>query len=205
MIEFFHPTPIGYYDISELELDSVATEIQSKEEIILNLLSENSWGDNVKSTLNNSVNILFQHNFEKTFSLLNKFVFKFLNDWYSNHSNNNVVKTENFFIEESWFNYLEPLGFQGLHKHERVLPKVEYLCSGAFFYDKEFVDNKDRPSDLFFDLSENCTFLTQIKYVTYKYIPGRIILFPARAPHRVLYNKTNQTRKSISFNVTAFC
>lgn len=201
MIEFWHPTPISYYDLSVDELFVVKNEIKNNEYVIYEHLEKNQWHDNVRSTLTlNCFNILEKFNFKNTLFTIEKYILLFIKEWYENHSNVSTVKS-NFYISESWFNYVDHLGFQGLHTHNTNQKNLNFL-SGVFFYDEEFTKHEQfQFSKLIFELDSNYNFYDQQKYVSYDYIPGRIIMFPSSLPHKVLFNQTNQTRKSISFNI----
>ena len=198
MIETFFPSPIGYYDLTEPEKNSIFEEYMLNENQITNSMTGETWDDNVYTTAKNYTNILFSFNLKNTYNILNNYIFDFL---FESVDKFNIKKIDSFYIGASWYNLLPPLGFQGLHQHviygnNRKQP----FCSGALFFDLDFLDQVDTKS-LVFNLENNYTFPNQSKIVTYNYIPGRIILFPSTLPHQVLFNKSNKNRKSMSFNV----
>ena len=59
MIETFFPSPIGYYDLTEPEKNSIFEEYMLNENQITNSMTGETWDDNVYTTAKNYTNILF--------------------------------------------------------------------------------------------------------------------------------------------------
>lgn len=181
--ELFNPIPIYYSDISEEQF------LRIKEEIDKNIKNEiysmSSWGDFVKTTLDLYPNIVTQLNLVETEILITTHMKKFLKD---------IKIQKNFYISNSWFNKLSKYGHQGLHTHS---PSDDMgsnkIYSGVYFYEK--LQNDHEP--ISFRLKNN-VYNVDIRH---NYVPGRIILFSGLIPHLVKFNKFDEDRTSLSFNV----
>ena len=110
-IEYWNPTPIGFYDVDENEKMGCYLEYLNNKTTISSLMEKNVWGDLVSSTLYKNKNILALKEFGNFFNLITKYVNQFCVE--INHN----LKTEPVYILESWFNSLEKFGFQDAHSH----------------------------------------------------------------------------------------
>jgi hypothetical protein len=186
--EYWYPTPIFYFDLLENEKIIIYNEINK----ILNFnnfcIINNAYNDFL--TITDYKNFLKKFNLTNTITIFNYYVKTFLNE---------VNYDCKFEIIDSWLNFLFPKGFQNKHVHTQLAPKNSSLCSAVYYYDIN--TQKNEFDGVVFDLTSNLSFYNVIKEARYEYIPGRLIIFSSTIPHYVRYNKTEKTRKSLSFNV----
>lgn len=184
-IEYFHPTPIFYNDLSVSEFEKIRYEIKDK--LKPDLYTETTWSDLVSTTMNVTTNIVEHLNLDNLKNMLVKNAQVFLQSLMID------CQPSKFYLYESWFNVTYKHGFQNTHTHEGPgLHKNTF--SGVYYY--EHYDADPESSFLEFILDNKMT-TTEVKYA---YVPGRIIMFHGMIPHRVTYNKSDKPRTSLSFN-----
>ena len=202
MIDTWYPTPIGFYDITHEELNSVIFELDSKKNLIESNLKSDTWNDNLYCTAHSVHNILYSFNLLLTLNIIEKYSKIFFSELKNfkelSGDQSCVEKINNPSMGQSWFNYLKTFGFQNTHTHSGE-GSINPYCSGVFFYDKDYVENNQYPSSISFHYNNN-VFFDASKIINYNYVPGRILFFPSSLPHSVNYNKSEKVRKSISFN-----
>lgn len=165
----------------ELELKLILDELFSKEYEINEKLTNFTWKDNVRTSSVKCKNVLESFELEKTKAFIDSKVNNYLT---------NCAYFNNFtaVLDESWVNVIDKYGYQDLHVHTGP----EFCISGVFYLRTSGSDG-----DLAF-------FPGFSKFYKSNFVmppeTGKIIIFSGDLPHRVEFNKSENTRISLSFN-----
>jgi len=179
-LDYIFPYIILKEELAENTLSSIKKQVESKFSNINELLNGNEWEDNIHSTFKNCKCIITKLNLTLVEDIINPLVDSF-------YKTLNLKQTTSPVLVSSWINISQPNGFQDLHIHGH-----NYI-SGVLY-----LDAPENSGNIQFQppLAENS--FKNVKNYTPK--NGQILIFHGQTPHRVLYNKTNMNRISLSFN-----
>ena len=186
-IDHLFPTPIYYADAPGETREKILCEFMGKKDLISQTLEQDTWGDNISTTFHKE-NLIVEHRLES----LSQFVVQSVCDF----CDLLFKKQIKIFMDSSWVNY------QGLHQFQERHNHIPSLISGVYYL-KADGDEGDlrifKPSDAMYE-SDFAGGAYANAPVSYKPTEGRIIIFPGWVPHGVMYNKTDKTRISVTFN-----
>jgi uncharacterized protein (TIGR02466 family) len=165
--------------ISRGVLFNIKKEIEVNFDEINKLLVGNVWRDNIYTTSKYCKCIISHFNWVSIKNVIDPLIKNYLSE--------TKIPYQDFNLLHSWINIATPGGFQELHIHG------QNIISGC----------------LYLNTSDNCgeiEFQPHIYETTHKaniaYTPsnGEILIFHGMTPHRVIYNKSEKNRISLSFN-----
>lgn len=192
MIENFFATPLYINDISDR--DSVSAEVNTA---ISNSIFKNDWqpdNDTAETTFipNEVTDVIRLHNMVETYSQILNHASSYL------QGTGQEIVEDSLQINASWFNKFHKDQTIGFHEHgyqPNVISGVYYHkhCKGAG--DIQF--RSPNPYAVSFPhQTQNYANIVNISVEE-----GMILLFPSWLLHKVMPNKTNETRVSLAFNV----
>jgi uncharacterized protein (TIGR02466 family) len=183
IIENWFPTPILFHDIEHRLLEKIQSEIDGILPTVMEQDLSNPWSDNMLTSFKYTEH---DKNDIGDYSLatLNEQIEKYAGIYYTD---------EKLHIFQSWFNFSHNGHFQFDHQHAGVKSGP---VSGIYYYKTNGEDGS-----VVFTSPINSNPLFHYRTVTYKPKVGRLILFPSWLMHKVLINKTENVRISISFNL----
>ena len=187
MIENWFSVPILYED-----LFADVAKIQKEIELALPKVKENNlenpWQDNVLTTFKfgDYTNDIANYNLNTLQGCIEKLAEYYLLK--------NSMEPRKLKIYNSWFNFYDKGMFQYDHTHQFA------KLSGVYYYQTNGKDGNIIFSNPNIYLAERLCDIG-IPEVSYSPVVGRVLIFPSWLKHRVLLNKTDSQRISISFNL----
>jgi len=173
------PWVVGLHRLEENDYTLIRDELVSKREDINKLFTNNTWQDNIQTTFSECRCLITRFKLDKIEEIINPFIKSYLERI--------GFGPKKYKLAQSWLNVSHPYGFQGLHVHG------ENYITGTVYLDCE-----EGTGDIQF--SPPLTELNFKKADTFTPANGDIIVFHGQLPHRVLYNKSQNTRLSLTFN-----
>jgi uncharacterized protein (TIGR02466 family) len=189
MIENFFATPIYIETIKSLEIDK---EISS---VVDSAFFSNNWqpdNDTAETTFNENVmNIIDINNMKITNQLLTEHIHKYLEQVNQNYIHNSIN------INSSWLNKFNNEQLIGFHEHgyqPNVISGVYYHKYSANSGDIQFKS----PNPFVVSFPHQTQDYTNIVNIAVE--QNMLLLFPSWLLHKVMPNRTNNTRISLAFN-----
>jgi uncharacterized protein (TIGR02466 family) len=182
-IEHLFPTIILEDKIPEEKFNFFKKIIELKFNDINSFLVSNTWEDNVITTYEKCTCIISTLNLQDIQNYIDPLVLEFKKAY--------NITSDILQLKQSWINITPPKGFQDLHIHNFAVPRT---ISGVLY-----LDIPENSGEIQFHPSLS---YEQDYKGTYNYKPesGLILIFHGHQPHRVLFNKSNKNRISLSFN-----
>jgi uncharacterized protein (TIGR02466 family) len=193
--EFWHPTPIGIFDVDE----QVKLQTQQK---VFNWISNNydsiktTSEENLSTTYHSGHIFLEQCNLTELYSEIMQCTIEFCNLM--------GIQPSDSYVVHSWLNLFEKNQTENQHTHYgNFLSGCYYVDSseksGAFTF-PDALTERDMWKGIYL---KNKTKQTLLNNSSGSYLPkpGRMLMFQSWMPHSVLKNDSETTRISIAFNV----
>ena len=177
--DYLFPQIILQDQINSKTLYNIKNEIEINFDEINKLLVKNVWRDNIHTTSRNCKCIITKFNLNSIKDIIDPLIKKYL-------SETKIPYTELKMLD-SWFNIATPGGFQELHIHG------QNIISGCLYLDTCYNCGEIEFQPHIYETTHKAN-------IAYEPTDGKILIFHGMTPHRVIYNKSDKNRISLSFN-----
>jgi len=177
--DYLFPQIILQEQISDNTLYNIKKEIEINFNEIKKLLVGNVWRDNIHTTSQKCKCIISQFNLDIIKTTIDPLIKSYLVE--------SKIPYQELKILDSWINISTPGGFQELHIHG------QNIISGCLY-----VDTGDGCGEI--EFQPHIYETTHKANIAYTPTDGKILVFHGMTPHRVIYNKSDKNRISLSFN-----